>query len=423
MMKKEYLHIYLFIGLLFSIFFIIFFFYTKNQIVQLAIKEKEKELYNILLYHKALHKYMENVQKPVIYNLKKENKLYHEFFDSKILSFTYIARNMQKFANDIRSENNNSTYYYKLASDNPRNPLNKANKRESELLKKFNEGSSKLYKTMIQEDGKEYLYYSIPIAPNKPSCLKCHGSPKDAPIEMIKQYGEKDGFYEKVGDIRAIISLKMPLAKELNEAQGYYYKIITLVLGSVLILYFTIGYFFYVLSKKDRVIRKKNKKLEILATHDALTKVYNRLMFDRHLETLISSQSEFILVLFDIDHFKAINDHYGHDVGDKILQELTYFIQQALPNSAKLFRVGGEEFVIIFEKSELKGAIQIVEKIRQGIEQHLFTKNIKLTVSFGINSYQKDTTALELYKQADIALYNAKKLGRNQTVTYHEHLL
>jgi len=391
--------------------------------VEFAITEKKKELHNILLYHKALHRYVETMQKPVIYRLKNEQKLYQEFFDPKLLSFTYITRNLQAFANEIRKENNDSNYYYKLASNNPRNLINQANAMERKLLQEFNREQIKHSEKIITENSKQFLYYGVPIGKNKASCMRCHGDPKDAPTEMLKLYGDKHGFYEKLGDIRAMISLKMPLAKELEEAQSYYSKIIFLVLVSFLILYGTIGYFLFMLSKKDKIITQKNEELEILATHDSLTHIYNRLMFDKHLQMLIDAQSKFILALFDIDHFKAINDQYGHDIGDEILIELTRLIQETLRKEDRLFRVGGEEFAIIFESMGIESATQIVQRIRQEVEAYTFSNDIKLTISFGIDAYQSNATATQIYKHTDIALYQAKKSGRNQVVTYKSSVM
>ncbi|MBN2825365.1 MAG: GGDEF domain-containing protein [Campylobacterales bacterium] len=190
-----------------------------------------------------------------------------------------------------------------------------------------------------------------------------------------------------------------------------------LVLISIGILYLTIGYFFYILSKKDKIITKKNEELEILATHDPLTHTHNRLMFDRHLHTLIDKQNPFILTLFDIDFFKVINDQHGHDIGDKVLQELVIEVQNSLRREDILFRIGGKEFAIVFDKIQLEPALNIIERIRMHIQDKVFVNNIHLTISFGVAQYSTQNLS-QLFKDADIALYQAKKGGRNQVVLY-----
>jgi diguanylate cyclase (GGDEF)-like protein len=189
------------------------------------------------------------------------------------------------------------------------------------------------------------------------------------------------------------------------------------VLFCVALLYLTIGYFFHILSKKDRIILKKNEELKILATHDSLTKVHNRLMFDEYLQHSIDKRIPFILALFDIDFFKNINDQYGHDVGDSVLKELTSHITHSLRRDDTLFRVGGEEFTLVFEKMELENALKVIERLRKEIENKVFAHGIHITVSFGVVCSEQSEYR-NLYKHADIALYEAKKSGRNKVVLY-----
>ena len=116
--------------LIFIISFIVTVTVFYNQHKNDVLLEANKRITTILNINKALHKYVETVQKPVIYKLKEEGKLYKEFFNPKLLSFTYIARNMHKNYAQIEKENNNIPYIYKLAATNPRNPINKASKFE-----------------------------------------------------------------------------------------------------------------------------------------------------------------------------------------------------------------------------------------------------------------------------------------------------
>lgn len=191
----------------------------ESQVEKFAIYENNEKLDNILINQKALHTYVEELQKPVIYKLKEEGKLYHDFFDPNILSFTYIARNIHQIENKLLEDANKSTKYYKLASINPRNPLNQANDFEKDLIQKFNTTDKKDYKEVLQKEGKKFLYYAKAVGANKESCMRCHSSADIAPQELLDRYGDKQGFNEHIGDIRAIISIEIPLEAELKHAK------------------------------------------------------------------------------------------------------------------------------------------------------------------------------------------------------------
>ncbi len=228
-------------------------FVLKERSQEFAIYESNQRLNHILTNHQALHVYVENIQKPVIYQLKSEKKLYEDFFDPKVLSFTYMARNIHTIENEILKKNNESLKYYKLASLNPRNQLNRANEFEKTLIEKFNSKELKEdYKEIIEEDGAKYLLFIKPVTANQPSCMKCHGDPKDAPKELIAQYGDKNGFYEKLHFIRAIISIKIPLQKELDVAKRYYNIVLLIVFLALLLIYLIIYVFMQKIDKKMR---------------------------------------------------------------------------------------------------------------------------------------------------------------------------
>jgi hypothetical protein len=116
---------YLKLAFLFVIVYIALISVIYNQSRNYAIQESEKKIANILLMHKAIHRYVEDTQKPVIYKLKKEGKLYSDFFAPEILSFTFIARGIKDEYNKQRLVKNERPIYFKLASDNPRNPVNR----------------------------------------------------------------------------------------------------------------------------------------------------------------------------------------------------------------------------------------------------------------------------------------------------------
>jgi diguanylate cyclase (GGDEF)-like protein len=119
-------------------------------------------------------------------------------------------------------------------------------------------------------------------------------------------------------------------------------------------------------------------------------------------------------VLYDVDNFKAVNDTHGHQIGDKVLVQLSRFVPSLLRNADVLARWGGEEFVILTPGSNGQMAYQAAEKLRNAIEQVKFDQIETLTCSFGVAQYVYGDTAETLISRADDALYRAKLKGRNR---------
>lgn len=155
---------------------------------------------------------------------------------------------------------------------------------------------------------------------------------------------------------------------------------------------------------------------------DPLTKIGNRLKLDTELQSAMShyqnySQS-FGLVMIDIDHFKSINDQYGHQVGDTVLQQFADLLVKHTRSNDIVGRWGGEEFMIIHRSRNLDGAYYHAEKLRKIIENSEFEKVKNISASFGVAHPTPDTTLAQLLRWADEALYTAKAEGRNRTVKY-----
>ncbi|WP_238984335.1 sensor domain-containing protein [Billgrantia kenyensis] len=153
------------------------------------------------------------------------------------------------------------------------------------------------------------------------------------------------------------------------------------------------------------------------ATRDHLTGAANRRAFDRALVTAVRAAreqgAEIALLLFDIDHFKSVNDHHGHEVGDRILLALTELVQKRLRKNDLLARWGGEEFTLLLLDTPLKGAWQLAERLRHDIE-HARLPGPRVTVSIGLTGYRSGDSARDLIQRADAALYRAKRSGRNR---------
>jgi len=167
--------------------------------------------------------------------------------------------------------------------------------------------------------------------------------------------------------------------------------------------------------------KKLEENLRNLATIDQLTGIYNRYAFERFLEKEINRAerygTKFALIMFDIDNFKQINDIYGHQAGDKALKEIVQVVKEHIRKADIFARWGGEEFMILVPIKNKSDAYKIAEKIRKTVEDHNF-RNIKhLTISIGISFYKEGDSIKSLIRRADTALYEAKKTGKNKTVT------
>jgi diguanylate cyclase (GGDEF)-like protein len=165
-----------------------------------------------------------------------------------------------------------------------------------------------------------------------------------------------------------------------------------------------------------------NKELKNLVNIDSLTGVLNREGLQQHLnsayERLRRSHEPCSIILFDFDHFKRINDTFGHDAGDKILVSGAKVIQDFIREQDKLIRWGGEEFLVLLPDTKLNDAEYIGNKLRLAISEQLAGEipnnvSVEITVTGGVSEFKRDETFEVLFKRADNALYKGKKAGRN----------
>jgi diguanylate cyclase (GGDEF)-like protein len=162
---------------------------------------------------------------------------------------------------------------------------------------------------------------------------------------------------------------------------------------------------------------------------EPLTKLYNRAAFSGALRSFIRKYGEQLinphLVLLDLDHFKAINDTYGHANGDAVLIELAAVIKKDMGGIRRAFRYGGEEFVLLFENEDTNEVIQVVEQIRKDFSliRFEFAPEKSFTLSAGIARIKKNQDAYAWFNSADSAMYRAKEAGRNRIEIENETLL
>jgi diguanylate cyclase (GGDEF)-like protein len=183
--------------------------------------------------------------------------------------------------------------------------------------------------------------------------------------------------------------------------------------------------FFYIISLK----RKHNEYQEVyrlymdkfrLSNTDPLTQINNRLKLDEELQNTYAhyqrSGISFGLIMIDIDHFKPINDRYGHQTGDMVLKQFADLLNAHSRSTDTIGRWGGEEFMIIYRNADIEGAYIFAEKLRKTIEKSLFKKVEHISASFGVAQMIPGISLSQLLTQTDAALYSAKRAGRNCTV-------
>ncbi len=169
----------------------------------------------------------------------------------------------------------------------------------------------------------------------------------------------------------------------------------------------------------DITQRKRDEEaIYLLATTDSLTGIANRREFTailvREMDQAKRYGTPMALAMYDLDYFKRVNDTFGHDVGDYVLQAVTGVVKDNIRVTDILARWGGEEFMVLMPQSDIESARNTTEKLRLAIAGHNFKKVNKLTVSFGVTAFESQDDLKSLLKRVDDALYQAKKQGRNR---------
>ena len=223
-------------------------------------------------------------------------------------------------------------------------------------------------------------------------------------IDIMPQE-KKDEIYQKW------ISVKI----QKGYSQNYITKIIVISIIIITIILLLVIYLIITIIKKNRL----EDELEILATMDKLTSIFNRYKIDMALEEQIEIAKRYnrplSIIFFDIDHFKKVNDTYGHKMGDFVLIELAKLVSQHIRSSDIFGRWGGEEFLLILPETPIDKAEKLAEKLRKIVENYDFD-GLSITISLGVTGYTKGDDSNSIMMRVDKLLYKAKELGRNKVV-------
>lgn len=217
--------------------------------------EAFKRIEQAVGFDKALQSYINDVQKPSVYGLIQTGHLPKDFFDPTLLSSTFIANHV----NDLFVSKSTAFVRLKFASDNPTNSRNRATSYEREILEKFRAKQFKSYRDKVVVDGKENLFYALPVAYNTNECLKCHGRPSDAPNQMRKMYGDNSGFGEKRDHLRAIVAIYTPIETDNDEMIFFFWSVESLMLFVFGLIYGLVYYYSHTISKKDELLARQSR--------------------------------------------------------------------------------------------------------------------------------------------------------------------
>lgn len=225
--------------------------------------------------------------------------------------------------------------------------------------------------------------------------------------------------YEKNGEnilanVRYIPEFKWYLVVEQSDTDDV--KILSKTLILNLLITFLISSIIIVIITKKWM--KYHNELQTLALTDKLSGVLNRQSFEVDSNILIEKSRNnthfFTLMMFDIDNFKIVNDTYGHNKGDEVIKTIVTIAKDNFRKSDKIYRWGGDEFIVLFDGKSLDEAYDLVEIFRKDIENHVFLKGLKVTISGGVAQYQKEENIDFILKKVDEYLYKSKLLGKNR---------
>jgi len=205
-------------------------------------------------------------------------------------------------------------------------------------------------------------------------------------------------------------------------------SLLSIILKSLLISVPVILICLLLLIMANEINHRKQAEEQIseMALKDELTGLKNRnylySIIDRMMSDADITKQKLAVSIFDLDHFKKVNDSYGHPIGDEVLRQTAQIAEGMIRKTDILVRLGGEEFMLLLPGTDIIGAYEVAEKIRIALENRIHPVAGKCTASFGVTVKTEGETFINLYKRVDEALYSAKDSGRNRIVSYEEGL-
>ncbi|MEK7699853.1 MAG: diguanylate cyclase [Planctomycetota bacterium] len=323
-----------------------------------------------------------------------------------VMGELYTKKNpslMTREISEIAAEE--GTFKFRITSLTPINPNNASDEFERKALESFNQGNKETF-TKETTGNSTYFRYMVPLY-TETSCLHCHA---------------EQGY--RVGDVRGGISVVFNIDKAERAVSINQWVITGLFILTVVTFATATHRLIIVLRRK---LETAEAQLREMATTDELTKLKNRRFILATLSEELVRAARYhrplSCIMFDVDHFKRVNDSYGHDAGDAVLRAISDIAQANCRLNDTLGRYGGEEFLMVLPETDIRNAENVAERIRQEIEKLQISVPaqplISATASFGVSCYfpggeEGDSGAHRLIKYADNAMYRAKEGGRNR---------
>lgn len=381
-------------------------FYYKHFVTEVMVNAVKNESKLHMQAAIAIRSYTANHIKPLLDIMPAE-----EFLPQRIPA--YSARETM----DILYKNY-ADFRYREAALNPTNIKDLAAGWEVDIIDRYRAGKiENEHIEMTDKNGRVFINVTHPIRVSDKSCLACHGVPSQAPVSMINKYGSHHGFGWKIGEIIGAQIVSLPLDAALAQARFVYDKFIFSMIGVFLLLFIALNILL------GRVVilplHKDNMHLSVLASKDPLTGLLNRRSFDEVFskELILANEraAALSLIMFDLDHFKKVNDTFGHDKGDLVLKMVSELIKLNIKNQDYLVRLGGEEFAILLPNTHSVAACLFANSLRLLVMNQKIPDVGHVTASFGVAMWKVSDQDLSAFMdRADKALYAAKNGGRNQ---------
>ena len=352
----------------------------------------------------------------ILYDYASTNRSYHRqlFIDKTLQLDAKTLQVLPAFSSHIISKNfsekNSLNIIIRTVSDRARNIINSANSAELKAIKFFRDNENET--EYFTDENSEYYQYAN-VLKITDACLKCHGKRENAPKFIRDTY--EDAYDYKLGEIRGILSIEIPT----ESLSSYFFSnfIRSIFYDLVLLIFLFLG-INYLINKSKKLnivleskVKEKTQELKNSLLFDRLTLLPNRLKLMQDIIT--NSESESIhLALINIDSFKDINDLYGYEIGDKIIQQLAQKIRELCDDEGMVYKLPTDEYAVFttLNMSQAK-FLEKLKDIINKIQESKFEANdntVFITLSCGVISNEKDLMA-----KADVALQIAKKDKRS----------
>ena len=280
------------------------------------------------------------------------------------------------------------------------NPHNKPDEFEEKALRQFETGAVKELSQTEMINKRRYFRYMAPLYIEQ-DCLQCHKHQNYA-----------------IGEVRGGISISLDIEELQSKIK---YNTITIVVFGIITILLLLGLIYFLMSRLIKKLDEARQTIEKIAITDQLTEVFNRRhimsRFEEEFEKFKRLKKNVSCIMADIDNFKAVNDSYGHLVGDQVLKAISHRIRNTVRAYDILGRYGGEEFLIIMPDTSLEDARELAERIRTRVKEET-VNNATITLSLGVVCVEEsDRSVDDIIRRADENLYKAKKGGKDRVVS------